>query len=167
RCQQFSGPLAAKGIEDTTFYQYNRLVSRNEVGDNPAQLGMATEEIHQWLQSRSLLTMNATATHDTKRGEDARLRINLLSEMTEEWARVSQRWKEQHQSYRSEVAGKQFPTDNDIYFLYQILVGTYPFHLSPLEDDYNERLVNYMEKVVREAKTNTSWSSPNQDYEKG
>ncbi len=166
RCQQFSGPLAAKGIEDTTFYQYNRLVSRNEVGDNPAQLGMATEEIHQWLQSRSLLTMNATATHDTKRGEDARLRINLLSEMTEEWTQVSQRWKEQHQSYRSEVTGKHFPTDNDIYFLYQTLVGTYPFHLSPLGDNYNERLVGYMEKVVREAKTNTSWSSPNQDYEK-
>lgn len=165
RCQQFSGPLAAKGIEDTTFYQYNRLISRNEVGDNPAKLGMTTQELHQWLQSRSLLTMNATETHDTKRGEDARLRINLLSEMTEEWTQVSQGWRDQHQSYRTEVAGKKFPTDNDIYFLYQTLVGTYPFHLSPLEDNYTERLVNYMEKVVREAKVNTSWSVSNNDYE--
>lgn len=166
RCQQFSGPLAAKGIEDTTFYQYHRLISRNEVGDNPDHLGMTTDELHQWLQSRSLLTMNATATHDTKRGEDARIRINALSEQVEQWADVSRKWKNQHQTYRTDVAGKHYPTDNDVYFVYQTLVGSYPFHISPLEDNYTERLGNYLEKAVREAKINTTWSSPNADYEK-
>ncbi|MGB3585678.1 MAG: malto-oligosyltrehalose synthase [Tunicatimonas sp.] len=166
RCQQFSGPLAAKGIEDTTFYQYYRLISRNEVGDSPDHLGMTIDELHQWLQSRSLLTMNATATHDTKRGEDARIRINVLSEQVAQWADVSKKWKKQHQTYCTNVAGKHYPTDNDIYFIYQTLVGTYPLHISPLEDNYAERLGNYLEKAVREAKTNTTWSSPNSDYEK-
>ncbi|WKN43457.1 malto-oligosyltrehalose synthase [Tunicatimonas pelagia] len=166
RCQQFSGPLAAKGIEDTTFYQYYRLISRNEVGDNPDHLGMITNELHQWLQSRSLLTMNATSTHDTKRGEDARIRINTLSEQVDEWTKLSTKWKNDHRQYCTEVAGKCYPTNNDVYFVYQTLVGTYPFHISPLEDNYTERLGNYLEKAVREGKANTNWSSPNADYEK-
>lgn len=166
RCQQFSGPLAAKGIEDTTFYQYFRLISRNEVGDSPDQLGMSTDELHQWFLSRSLLTMNATATHDTKRGEDARIRINTLSEQVEQWASVCHDWKKQHQSYRTNIAGKNYPTDNDIYLVYQMLVGTFPFHISALEVNYAERLGNYLEKAVREAKSNTTWASPNADYEK-
>jgi len=143
RCQQFSGPLAAKGIEDTTFYQYNRLISRNEVGDSPDKLGMTADEFHRWARSRELLTMNSTATHDTKRGEDTRMRINALSEKVDQWAEVSLRWKEQTQEYRQDIGGKSFPTENDIYFLFQTLVGTYPFHTSPLEENYADRLQDY------------------------
>lgn len=166
RCQQFSGPLAAKGIEDTTFYQYNRLIARNEVGDSPDKLGITPNEFHRWMQTRSLLTMNATATHDTKRGEDARLRINALSEVADKWEEISLNWKSKYSSYQQQVAGKTYPTENDIYLIYQTLVGTYPFHLSPIEDSYAERLSNYLLKAVREAKINTSWSAPNEDYEK-
>nr|WKN36194.1 malto-oligosyltrehalose synthase [Tunicatimonas sp. TK19036] len=166
RCQQFTGPLAAKGIEDTTFYQYNRLISRNEVGDSPDHLGATADEFHQWMQNRSLLSMNASATHDTKRGEDARMRINLLSEIADEWGKLCMEWRFEHEKFKSSHAGGNYPTQNDEYFLYQTLIGTYPFHISPIEDQYNERLKDYLLKAVREAKTNTSWSEPNEPYEK-
>ncbi len=166
RCQQFSGPLAAKGIEDTTFYQYNRLVSRNEVGDNPDKVGMTVDEFHQWASTRELLTMNATATHDTKRGEDTRMRINALSEKVDQWANVCLSWQDQFKKYREDVGGKTFPTENAIYFIYQTLVGTYPFHTSPLEANYSERLQDYLLKAAREAKVNSSWASASEDYER-
>jgi (1->4)-alpha-D-glucan 1-alpha-D-glucosylmutase len=165
RCQQFSGPLAAKGIEDTTFYQYNRLVSRNEVGDSPDKLGMTADEFHQWARSRGLLTMNSTATHDTKRGEDARMRINVLSEQVDQWAALCLSWKQQFQKYGLQTDGKSFPTENDRYFIYQTIVGTYPFHTSPIEENYAERLQDYFLKAIREAKVNSSWSNPHEEYE--
>ncbi|MEQ9438618.1 MAG: malto-oligosyltrehalose synthase [Cyclobacteriaceae bacterium] len=166
RCQQFTGPLAAKGIEDTTFYQYNRLISRNEVGDTPDQLGTTASEFHQWMQTRPLLTMNATATHDTKRGEDARMRINLLSEMVDTWGKICMNWRYEHEKYKTSHAAGAYPTTNDEYFLYQTLIGTYTFHISPIEDQYDSRLKDYLLKAVREAKAQTSWSAPNEAYEK-
>ena len=167
RCQQFAGPLAAKGVEDTTFYDYHVLISHNEVGDSPQQLGMKADEFHRRMQQRWPLAMNATATHDTKRGEDARLRINLLSEVPSEWMKVSARWRYSNEPYK--VALKQdggWPEANFEYFIYQTLVGTYPFYTDPEAVDYPARLREYLVKAAREAKEHTTWSDPNQDYER-
>lgn len=166
RCQQFTGPLAAKGVEDTTFYVYNPLISHNEVGDTPSILGISTEDFHQKMIQRNPHSINTTATHDTKRGEDARLRINLLSEMPEEWETQYQQWKAINQSFLIQQAGKHVPDENDTYFLYQTLIGTYPVHVSSEQENYRERLKDYMLKAIKEAKRNTSWSSPDEDYEK-
>lgn len=166
RCQQFTGPLAAKGVEDTTFYVYNPLISHNEVGDTPSILGISTDEFHQKMIQRNPQSINTTATHDTKRGEDARLRINVLSEIPEEWETQYQQWKETNHSFLTKQAGKHWPDENDEYFLYQTLVGTYPVHVSPEQENYQERLKDYMLKAIKESKRNTNWSSPNEDYEK-
>ena len=102
RCQQVRGPLAAKGVEDTTFYNYNRLISHNEVGDNPEVFGISIERFHQEMAKRQQLwpyAQNATATHDTKRGEDARVRLNVLSEMSEEWSRLLGLWQQQNHDF--------------------------------------------------------------------
>lgn len=166
RCQQFTGPLAAKGVEDTTFYVYNRLISRNEVGDTPAVFGISIEDFHQKMQKRNLHSINTTATHDTKRGEDARLRINVLSEIADEWAEQYKQWTEINKNLVTKQAGKTSPDENDRYFLYQTLLGTYPLHADPEQEHYQSRLSDYMLKFIREAKRNTSWSSPNDAYEK-
>lgn len=166
RCQQFTGPLTAKGVEDTTFYVYNRLISHNEVGDTPAVFGISTDEFHQKMSNRNLQSINTTATHDTKRGEDARLRINVLSEIPGEWESQYQQWKETNRSFLINQAGKQWPDENDEYFLYQMLVGTYPVHVAPEQENYQERLSDYMVKAIKEAKRITSWSNPNEAYEK-
>ncbi len=167
RCQQFAGPLAAKGVEDTTFYGYHPLISHNEVGDSPQQLGIDVAEFHQRMQRRWPLAMSATATHDTKRGEDARMRINLLSEVPSEWMKVTARWRygnEPHKTALDQDGG--WPEANFEYFIYQTLVGTFPFHTTPKAEDYANRLREYLVKAAREAKTHTNWSEPNEDYER-
>ena len=166
RCQQFAGPLAAKGVEDTTFYDYHVLISHNEVGDSPQQLGMKADEFHRRMQQRWPLAMNATATHDTKRGEDARLRINLLSEVPSEWMKVSARWRYGNESHKMALEQDGgWPEANFEYFIYQTLVGTYPFYTDPEAVDYPARLREYLVKAAREAKEHTTWSNPNEDYE--
>ncbi len=167
RCQQYTGPLAAKGVEDTTFYAYNRLISHNEVGDTPGIFGITPENFHQRMSSRLPHSLNATATHDTKRGEDARLRINVLSEIPGEWEKVYRQWKQTNQAFITKLSDNSSPDDNDEYFIYQTLVGTYPVHGSPAEEDYQQRLTDYMGKAIKEAKRNTSWSSPDDSYEEG
>jgi (1->4)-alpha-D-glucan 1-alpha-D-glucosylmutase len=165
RFQQLTGPVMAKGLEDTAFYGFNRLVSLNEVGGAPERFGISVEAFHEFNLRRNQTwphSLLATATHDTKRGEDVRARINVLSEMPEEWKRAVQRWQALNAQQRSFLAGRLAPSSNDEYLLYQILVGSWP---SDAEDGFAERIKAYMQKATREAKTDTSWAEPNAAYE--
>ncbi|MEO8893015.1 MAG: malto-oligosyltrehalose synthase [Coleofasciculaceae cyanobacterium] len=169
RLQQLSGPLMAKGIEDTLFYVYNRLISLNEVGGNPEKFGITVTEYHEFNQKESVAwnyKMNATATHDTKRGEDVRARINVLSEMPEEWEKQLKSWREINHSHKIHISRKEVPSANDEYFFYQSLIGTYPFDQSD-KTNFVERLKDYMLKSVREAKVQTAWLRPDTAYEEG
>jgi (1->4)-alpha-D-glucan 1-alpha-D-glucosylmutase len=167
RFQQFTGPLMAKGFEDTTLYIYNRLLSLNEVGGSPNKFSISLEEFHRFNKKRAELwphSMNATSTHDTKRGEDIRARINVLSEIPKEWEINIKRWTRLNKKRKKHVNGKIVPDKNDEYFLYQTLIGAFPFY----EDEYNNfviRMKNYMIKAVREAKVHTNWLKPDTDYE--
>ncbi len=155
RFQQYSGPVMAKGVEDTTFYLYHRLVSLNEVGGNPGRFGFSAEEFHaacQETQEKYPYAMLATSTHDTKRSEDARARLNVLTALPERWAQVVRRWAEGNQRHHNELVDR-----NTEYMLYQNMVGTWPIS--------EERLQTFAQKAAREAKANTSWRDPNAAYE--
>lgn len=167
RCEQFTGPLEAKGVEDTTFYLFNRLISHNEVGDSPAIFGISLEEFHERMIERQLVAsgaLNATATHDTKRGEDMRLRINVISELPDEWEQNVRQWRELNKPFKKKR--REIPDANDEYFIYQTLCGAYPMEGS-VDETFVERIKNYMMKVVREGKRNSNWGSPDQIYEFG
>ncbi len=167
RWQQLTGAIMAKGFEDTALYCFNRLISLNEVGGNPASPGLSIDEFHHWNQSRQKSwphTMNATATHDTKRGEDARARISVLSEIPQEWETQLARWQEQNRAKRKMVEGIHVPEPNMEIFLYQTLLGAWPFFQEELPA-FGERLGAYLLKAAREAKTLTSWLEPSQAYE--
>jgi (1->4)-alpha-D-glucan 1-alpha-D-glucosylmutase len=167
RLQQFTGPLMAKGVEDTVFYVYNRLISLNEVGSTPELFGISTEDFHAFNQTRLAYwphAMNATSTHDTKRGEDVRARINVLSEIPEEWEKHVQQWQEINAPHKTIVDDLAAPSRNDEYFFYQTLVGAFPFK----DADYPslvERVKEYVIKAIREAKVHTAWIRPNAEYE--
>lgn len=169
RFQQFSGPLMAKGAEDTTFYIYNRFISLNEVGSDPSVFGLSVNSFHDLMVKRLAQwphTMNATSTHDTKRGEDVRARLNVLSQIPHEWAAMVRTWarinkpKKTHISTIETVA----PNRNDEYFIYQTLVGTYPWSDADA-GPYLERMKDYIIKAVRESQVNTAWINPNAEYE--
>lgn len=169
RLQQLSGPLMAKGIEDTLFYLYNRHLALNEVGGNPGKFGITTAEFHEANQKQNTdwpHKMNATATHDTKRGEDVRARLNVLSEIPEEWEKQVKTWSEINRSQKIDVRGKAAPVPNDEYFFYQTLVGSYPFNESE-QESFVGRVKDYMLKSVREAKLHTAWLRPDSAYEEG
>jgi (1->4)-alpha-D-glucan 1-alpha-D-glucosylmutase len=156
RFQQLTGPVMAKSVEDTAFYSFNRLVSLNEVGGEPGHFGLSPEEFHAACaaaQARWPRTMLASSTHDTKRSEDVRARINLLSEIPDRWSEAVRRWAEINDRYRRE----NLPDRNTEYLLYQTLVGAWPIE--------TDRVLVYMEKASREAKTHTSWTNPNPAYE--
>ena len=156
RFQQLTGPAMAKGVEDTTFYRYNRLVSLNEVGGDPARFGIQPTDFHQACletQPRHPRSMNGSSTHDTKRSEDVRARLALLSEIPERWADAVHRWASHNEQHRK----NGWPDRNTEYLLYQTLVGAWPIDA--------DRLNAYMEKAIREAKTHTSWTRQNEDYE--
>jgi len=164
RCQQFTGPLAAKGVEDTLFYNYNLLISHNEVGDSPHVFGLDTDEFHRLMKERLSSypnALSATATHDTKRGEDARMRINVLSEIPEEWFKKVEEWHRLNQAVRRST---QVPDMNEEYFIYQTLIGGMAFEEED-EEEFLQRTLDYLQKVLREAKTHTFWSDPNEAYE--
>jgi (1->4)-alpha-D-glucan 1-alpha-D-glucosylmutase len=168
RLMQFTGPLAAKGIEDTTFYTYDPLLSHNEVGDTPGINGIGIEEFHLKMLQRQVmlpLSMNSTATHDTKRGEDTRMRLNLLSAVPEEWIAAVTRWRTINRSLLSPVDGRDAPTPNDEYFIYQSLLGGIPVELI-ITDGFRERFRKFLVKALREAKTETNWEEPDETYEK-
>ena len=165
--QQLTGPLMAKGFEDTTLYIYNRLLSLNEVGGDPGRFGIAPEAFHDFNQRRAQVwphTLNATSTHDTKRGEDVRARINVLSELPEEWQAQVTEWARLNRDYKRTVKGQPFPDSNDEYFLYQSLLGACPLDQQQLPE-FAERVKSYMIKAVREAKVHTGWVKPDADYE--
>ncbi|MDF2387973.1 malto-oligosyltrehalose synthase [Nostoc ellipsosporum NOK] len=167
RMQQYSGPLMAKGVEDTTLYVYNRLLSLNEVGGNPSHFGITTAEFHAFNQKHQANwphTMNATATHDTKRGEDVRARLNVLSEIPQEWEEQVNIWSYLNQDRRSERHGFAIPDRNDEYFLYQTLVGAFPFDEYE-QSSFVQRVKDYMIKAIREAKVHTAWLRPDSEYE--
>ncbi len=156
RFEQFTSPVMAKGVEDTTFYVYNRLVSLNEVGGDPGCFGIGARKFHE-LSKESFEkwpeAMLATSTHDTKRSEDVRARISLISEMPQKWMEAARRWAAHNERHKR--AG--FPDRNMEYLLYQTLFGAWPID--------SERMANYMEKSSREAKTHTSWTERNAAYD--
>lgn len=165
--QQMTGPLMAKGLEDTALYIYNPLLSLNEVGGNPGHFGISAEHFHAFNQhkcDRWLHSMNATATHDTKRGEDVRARLNVLSEIPQEWEEQVRAWSKLNQSKKTQVKGRSLPDRNDEYFLYQTLIGSFPFADFELPE-FIERVRNYGIKAIKEAKVHTAWLRPNEAYE--
>ena len=165
RSQQLTGPLMAKGVEDTLLYVYNRLLSLNEVGGNPSHFGIDLDLFHQFNQNKVKNWqngMNATATHDTKRGEDIRARLNVLSEIPQEWERQVNQWRETNQSHKQ----NEIPDANDEYFLYQILLGAFPLEESE-RANFPNRIKDYILKAVREAKFHTAWLHPDEEYEQG
>ncbi|MFN6497466.1 MAG: malto-oligosyltrehalose synthase [Nostoc sp. DedQUE01] len=167
RMQQYSGPLMAKGVEDTTLYVYNRLISLNEVGGNPSHFGISVGDFHSFNQKHQATwphTMNTTATHDTKRGEDVRARLNVLSELPEEWEEQINIWSHHNQGHRSIRHGFAMPDRNDEYFLYQTLIGAFPF-AEEEHESFVERVKEYMIKAIREAKVHTAWLRPDSEYE--
>jgi (1->4)-alpha-D-glucan 1-alpha-D-glucosylmutase len=169
KLQQLTGPLMAKGVEDTLLYVYYRLLSLNEVGGNPSQFGVSVADFHEFNQKQQVAwahKMNATATHDTKRGEDVRARLNVLSELPDEWEQQVKSWRELNSSKKVNFVNRMVPSTNDEYFLYQTLIGSFPFE--GIENtDYVDRLKDYVIKAVREAKVYTAWLRPDNDYEAG
>ncbi len=169
RFQQTTGPVTAKGVEDTALYLYTRLVSLNEVGGDPARYGEPvaafheknTERLERWPES-----LVCTSTHDTKRGEDVRARINLLSEVPDIWGAHVRRWRAIARRWKRDVDGRAAPDRNDEYLLYQTLVGAWPARDEdePLES-FTLRIGRYMEKATKEAKRHTSWINPNTAYD--
>jgi (1->4)-alpha-D-glucan 1-alpha-D-glucosylmutase len=168
RFQQFTGPLMAKGYEDTVLYVYNRLLSLNEVGGNLGRFGLSPDRFHAYIQRRQKHwphTLSATSSHDTKRGEDVRARINVLSEIPVEWEKQVKAWSRINRKKKRRVRGLDVPDRNDEYFLYQTLVGAWPFDEQEIPD-FAERMRDYAVKAVREAKVHTAWLKPDEDYEK-
>ncbi|MFC1835985.1 malto-oligosyltrehalose synthase [Thermodesulfobacteriota bacterium] len=167
RFQQFTGPLMAKGGEDTTLYVYNRLLSLNEVGGRPDHFGCSLEDFHSFNTKKRDLwpdSFNTTSTHDTKRGEDVRSRINVLSEMPDEWLRELRTWMKMNRGKKRRVRGSVAPDSNDEYFLYQTLLGAFPFSDGQYPE-FIERIKEYIVKAVREAKVHTAWLKPDTEYE--
>lgn len=166
RLQQYTGPLMAKGIEDTAMYVYNRLTSLNEVGGSPARFGISLEDFHQFNQRQALnlpYALLATSTHDTKRGEDTRARINVLAEIPQEWEETINQWRHWNREFKKVlINGQVAPTPNDEYLLYQTLVGAMPF--GDLAD-FALRVQAYTVKAIREAKVHTGWLQPDHNYE--
>jgi (1->4)-alpha-D-glucan 1-alpha-D-glucosylmutase len=169
KLQQLTSPVAAKGIEDTAIYVHNRLVSLNEVGSDPTQFGLEPSAVHEWMagrRRRSPSALSATSTHDTKRGEDVRARVNVLSEIPGAWKAAVTTWRAANRRFKTEVGSMHAPDANEEYLLYQTLVGAWPFEAdAETQASFRDRIVGYMTKALREAKVHTSWLSPNDLYE--
>lgn len=156
RFQQVSASAMAKGVEDTTFYCYNRFIGLNEVGGNPGRFGTSIDDFHQFCRRQQMHwsnTMLGTSTHDTKRSEDVRARLALLSEIPQEWRNAVGRWAAMNKVYRKQ----NWPDHNAEYHYYQTLVGAWPLSVP--------RVQAYMEKASREAKEYTKWTEPNEAYD--
>ena len=169
--QQFTSPVMAKGLEDTAFYRYNRLTSLNDVGADLHSFGITADEFHTANQQRLRdwpHTMLATSTHDSKRSEDVRARINVLSEFAGLWRLRAREWRRMNKSYKRTVSEQPAPSPNDEYLLYQTLLGTWPAESPNNEQDWKSfrgRIESYMLKAIRESKQNTSWINQNNEYE--
>jgi len=171
--QQSTGPIMAKGLEDTAFYIYNRLAALNEVGGEPQQFGSSIDQFHERNITRqrdwrgSLL---ATSTHDTKRSEDVRARMVAISELPQVWRRSLSRWRTLNRPFKQIIDDAEAPDRNEEYLLYQILLGTWPTEpFGEMPDDarekYIDRIRQYMAKALKEAKVNTSWIRPNEQWD--
>ena len=161
RFQQFAGPVMAKGVEDTAFYCYNRLSGMNEVGSDPGRDGISVQEFHSYcerMQATHPLTMTALSTHDTKRSDDVRARLAVLSELPGRFGSVIQRWSRMNNAFRTKQSGAEpMPDRNTEYLYYQTMIGAWPLSM--------ERAQAYMLKAVREAKQQTSWVANNKEFE--
>src|SRR5579862_812293 len=171
--QQLTGPVMAKGLEDTACYIYARFLSCNEVGGTPAEFSLPVAEFHRGNQKRAEhwpASMLATSTHDTKRSEDVRARLDVLSEMPNLWAAQVMKWRRINRSRKPELPdGRVVPDNNEEYFLYQTLVGAWPLNVRGDEErqDFVRRIQQYMQKALHEAKVNLSWLNPNSEYVAG
>jgi (1->4)-alpha-D-glucan 1-alpha-D-glucosylmutase len=171
--QQLTGPVMAKGVEDTTFYVYTRFLSSNEVGGSAKSFGISLETLHQSNQERlrhSPDTMLTTSTHDTKRSEDVRNRLNVLSELPQLWSSSVHRWQRMNSKFKQRMEdGRMAPDNNEEYLLYQTILGAWPWQMESQQDreDYVERIKQYAFKALSEAKVNLSWINPDPEYMKG
>lgn len=170
KLQQYTSPVMAKGFEDTSFYVYNRFVALNEVGGDPRRFGLSVEDFHRANAERRAHWphgMLCTSSHDTKRSEDVRARLTVLSEIPGEWRGHVLRWARLNRDKKREVNGELAPDGNDEYLLYQTLLGAWP--LEPTDrvrsEEFQGRIEAYLFKAVREAKRHTSWINPNEEYE--
>jgi (1->4)-alpha-D-glucan 1-alpha-D-glucosylmutase len=168
--QQVTGPVTAKGLEDTAFYRYYPLASLNEVGGDPTNPGTNVEQFHRRTAERAASwphSMLTTGTHDTKRGEDMRARLNVLSEIPDDWYAAIWRWQSMNQPSRTELDGAPVPDVNEEYLIYQTLVGTWPLEAFDEQSKatYVDRIVAYLDKALREAKQHTSWLNPYEEYD--
>jgi (1->4)-alpha-D-glucan 1-alpha-D-glucosylmutase len=164
KLQQLTGPVMAKSLEDTAFYRFHRLIALNEVGGNPAASALAVDDFHRLMQERATTSpggLTATATHDTKRGEDARVRILALAELSDEWTALVAQWRAVNAGHLSHAGARRAPSAAHEYMLYQALIGAWPF------DGDVERFQAYARKAAREGKQETSWLDPDQAYEEG
>lgn len=156
RFQQFTAPVMAKGVEDTAFYCFNRMIGLNEVGGSPARNGVSLDEFHAFCERMQRMhpqTMNTLSTHDTKRADDVRARLAVLTETPTIWRAALRRWSRMSHAFKT----GEFPDSNTEYFLYQTLIGAWPIS--------TERLQSYMEKAIREAKEHTTWTQQNKEFE--
>lgn len=161
RCMQLTGPLMAKGIEDTLMYTWNSFIGQNEVGDHPARNGYNVEKFHQLMQQRQYkwpLAINASATHDTKRGEDARARLAMITEAPEDWLHTVAHWHAMAEGHLGKVSA------NDEYLIYQALLAAWPIADND-KSSFKTRFTEYIRKAVREGKVNSNWQTPNEQYE--
>ena len=165
--QQLTSPVAAKGIEDTVLYVYNRLLALNEVGADPTSFGVEPAQVHAWMDARQQRwphALSTTSTHDTKRGEDVRARLAVLSEMPTAWASTVRTWRGRNRRLKPVLRGRPVPDANEEYFLYQMLVGAWPLDDGDVPA-FVARFEQYVVKALREAKVNTSWLTPDEEYE--
>ena len=169
KAQQFTSAVMAKGLEDTSFYRYHRLDSLNEVGGDPRRFGESVEGFHANMAERAKSwphSMLETSSHDTKRSEDVRARINVLSEIPAQWGKALRQWREMNHGKKRLVDDVLAPSRNDEYLLYQTLVGAWPLDGDlNVDDRFRDRIRAYMLKAVREAKEKSSWANPNTNYE--
>ena len=170
KLQQVTGPVTAKGLEDTAFYRYYPLASLNEVGGELECQGLELDELHRRMRHRAAQwphSLSATATHDTKRGEDVRARLHVLSEIPSQWAEQVLHWNELCAPRLAEVDGEPTPGANELYLFYQTVLGTWPLEAPDDRgwEEYVGRITAYMEKALREAKVHTSWLNPSEEYE--
>jgi (1->4)-alpha-D-glucan 1-alpha-D-glucosylmutase len=168
--QQLTGPVMAKGVEDTAFYVYTRFLSSNEVGSSIKSFGISADFFHATNQDRLLKSpdaMLATSTHDTKRSEDVRNRLNVLSELPSQWSAAVHRWMRMNARHKVKLDDDRMAPDaNEEYLIYQTIVGAWPWQMETVEDRalFFERLKQYCAKALSEAKVNLSWTSPNPAY---
>jgi len=168
KVQQYTGPVQAKGVEDTAFYRYCPLLSLNEVGGHPTRFGGRTEEFHESNIERVEhfpLAISATATHDTKRGEDARARLNVLSEIPRLWANQVKTWARINSSARTRVQDEHAPDRSDEYMYYQALLGAWPADQEEPTREFVDRMREYLAKATKEKKVHTSWITPSPEYD--